>query len=292
MTESNQDDNAGEQLNLSDETLRQRLNRIIFGWESPAGKLFDVILIWAICISVLVLMLESVEWIANAYLPWLRGAEWVFTLFFTVEYAARLYCAERRMEYAKSFYGIVDLLSILPSYLAFFIPGANNLLIFRLLRVLRVFRILKLARYLTEANLLLRTMMLARRKILVFFSSVLVLSVIFGSLMYIVEGPENGFTSIPISIYWTIVTITTVGYGDIVPQTPIGQIISAMAMLTGYSIIAVPTGILTAELTQEMHRERYSRTCTGCERTGHEADAVHCRYCGSALHSQQKKSDT
>ncbi|UTF61447.1 ion transporter [Gilvimarinus sp. DA14] len=265
------------------ESLRKRLNRIIFGWDTPAGKLFDLCLIWAISISVLVLMLESVEWIVREYEPWLRAAEWTFTLLFTAEYLTRIYCAERRWAYIKSFYGIVDLLSILPSYLAFFIPGANNLLIIRLLRVLRIFRILKLARYLSEANLLMRTMMLARRKIFVFFSSVLVLSVIFGSLMYMVEGPAHGFTSIPKSIYWTIVTITTVGYGDIVPQTILGQIISAAAMLTGYSIIAVPTGILTAELAQEMQRDRHRRYCPGCQRSGHEADAAHCKHCGEAL---------
>lgn len=269
--------------NATDHSLRTRLNHIIFGWESPAGKLFDVCLIWAISISVLVLMLESVEWIVRDYEPWLRTAEWTFTLLFTAEYLTRIYCAERRWAYIKSFYGIVDLLSILPSYLAFFIPGANNLLIIRLLRVLRVFRILKLARYLSEANLLMRTMMLARRKIFVFFSSVLVLSVIFGSLMYMVEGPAHGFTSIPKSIYWTIVTITTVGYGDIVPQTILGQIISAAAMLTGYSIIAVPTGILTAELAQEMQRDRHRRHCPGCNRSGHEADAAHCKHCGTEL---------
>ncbi|WP_020210270.1 ion transporter [Gilvimarinus chinensis] len=267
----------------ANESLRQKLNRIIFGWESPAGKLFDVCLIWAISISVLVLMLESVEWIVREYDLWLRAAEWTFTLLFTAEYLTRVYCAERRWAYVKSFYGIVDLLSILPSYLAFFIPGANNLLIIRLLRVLRIFRILKLARYLSEANLLMRTMLLARRKIFVFFSSVLVLSVIFGSLMYMVEGPAHGFTSIPKSIYWTIVTITTVGYGDIVPQTILGQIISAAAMLTGYSIIAVPTGILTAELAQEMQRDRYRRHCPECKRSGHEADAAHCKHCGAEL---------
>ncbi|WP_052480946.1 ion transporter [Gilvimarinus agarilyticus] len=266
-----------------DETLRQKLNRIIFGWDTPAGQRFDILLIWAICISVLVLMLESVDWIAINYRPLLRATEWTFTLLFTAEYLVRLYCSENRWRYVKSFYGIVDLLSILPSYLAFFIPGANNLLIIRMLRVLRIFRILKLVRYLGEANLLARTMMLARRKILVFFGSVLILSTVFGSLMYMVEGAENGFTSIPKSIYWTIVTITTVGYGDIVPHTVLGQIISALAMLTGYSIIAVPTGILTAELAQEMQRERVSRNCPKCTRAGHEADAIHCKHCGEQL---------
>ena len=182
-----------------------------------------------------------------------------------------------------SFYGLVDLLSILPTYLALFVPGANHLLIIRLLRVLRIFRILKLVRYLSEANILGRAMVQSRRKILIFFSTVLVLSTIFGSLMYAIEGPTHGFSSIPKSIYWTIVTITTVGYGDITPQTPLGQVIAALAMLTGYSIIAIPTGILTAELAQEMQRERIGQACKNCNKSGHDRDAVHCKFCGARM---------
>lgn len=263
--------------------LQKKLNEVIFGWDTPAGRLFDLALIYAIVISVSLLMLESVEWIADDYRVELRGLEWLFTIIFTFEYAARLYSARSTFKYMRSFYGIVDLLSILPSYLALFVPGANHLLIIRFLRVLRIFRILKLARYLSEANILGRAMIQSRRKIFIFFSTVLVLSTIFGSLMYVVEGPGNGFSSIPKSIYWTIVTITTVGYGDITPHTVLGQVIASMAMLTGYSIIAVPTGILTAELAEEMSRDRIGRSCKNCSKSGHDRDAVHCKFCGARM---------
>ncbi len=263
--------------------LKARLNEIIFGTDTPAGKNFDLALIILIISSVFVLMLESLQDFAGRYQLYLSIAEWTFTAIFTVEYFVRIYCTPHRLRYVRSFYGVIDLLSILPSYLSLIFPGANYLLIVRLLRVLRVFRILKLMRYLTEANVLLRSMMMARRKIMIFFFSVFVLSVIFGSLMYIVEGPDNGFSSIPKSVYWTIVTITTVGYGDITPHTSLGQFIAAIAMLTGYSIIAVPTGILTAELTQEMQRDRQRRRCGSCEQGGHEAHARYCLHCGHAL---------
>ncbi len=263
--------------------LKHRLNEIIFGTETTEGRIFDVVLICLILTSVLVLMLESLDAISQSYFIYLRVAEWAFTIIFTVEYMVRFYCSPKPFKYASSFYGAIDLLSILPSYLSLLIPGANYLLIVRILRVLRVFRILKLVRYLGEANVLMRSMFMARRKILVFFFSVLVLSVIFGSLMYIVEGPQNGFSSIPTSVYWTIVTITTVGYGDITPQTPLGQLVAALAMLTGYSIIAVPTGILTAELTQEISRDRARRRCPHCHHAGHDIDSNYCRHCGGAL---------
>ena len=268
---------------MSQSPLQKKINEIIFGWETPAGRLFDLVLIYAIVVSVVLLMLESVVWIAELYRPELRILEWTFTVIFTLEYGARLYSARNPWRYMCSFYGLVDLLSILPTYLALFVPGANHLLIIRLLRVLRIFRILKLVRYLSEANILGRAMVQSRRKILIFFSTVLVLSTIFGSLMYAIEGPSNGFSSIPKSIYWTIVTITTVGYGDITPQTPLGQVIAALAMLTGYSIIAIPTGILTAELAQEMQRERIGQACKNCNKSGHDRDAVHCKYCGARM---------
>lgn len=260
--------------------LQEKLYVIIFGTNTPAGRRFDVVLIYMILLSVLVMALESVPGIKSRFGVELRALEWVFTGLFTVEYLLRLYCFPERWRYARSFYGVVDLLAILPSYLGLLIGNVQYLLIIRLLRVLRIFRVLKLARYLSEANILVRAMLMSRRKILVFFSSVLVLSTIFGSLMYLVEGPQHGFTSIPKSIYWTIVTITTVGYGDITPHTPLGQMIAAMAMLTGYSIIAVPTGILTAELANEMQRDRSSRVCNHCSCVGHDIDAVFCRRCG------------
>ncbi|SMF43510.1 voltage-gated potassium channel [Alteromonadaceae bacterium Bs31] len=263
--------------------LRERVYVVIFGTDTPAGKRFDMVLIYLILLSVLALMVDSVEGLSAGWGRYLFITEWVFSIIFTLEYAVRIYCSPKPLKYITSFYGVVDLISVLPSYLSLIFPGANYLLVLRLLRVLRVFRILKLVRYLSEANILLRAMFMSRRKILVFFVCVLVLSTIFGSLMYVVEGPAHGFSSIPKSIYWTIVTITTVGYGDITPQTVLGQVIAAAAMLTGYSILAVPTGIFTAELAQEMLRARTAARCKSCERGGHDSDADYCRHCGSAL---------
>jgi len=263
--------------------LQKKLNDIIFGTESPAGKRFDVVLIYLILVSVLALIIDSISWLPDSWRIYLQVLEWAFTVMFTVEYVVRIYVSIKPWRYIFSFYGVVDFISVLPSYLSLLIPGANYLLVFRLLRVLRIFRILKLVRYLSEANILFRAILLSRRKILIFFGSVLVLCTIFGSLMYIVEGPENGFSSIPRSIYWTIVTITTVGYGDITPHTILGQVIASAAMLTGYSILAVPTGIFTAELAQEMQRARTRRSCEQCLAVGHETDAKHCRHCGGGL---------
>ena len=263
--------------------LKRLVHEVIFGTDTPAGRHFDVVLIIVILASVLVLMVASIQELpANIFFT-LYIAEWVFTIIFTIEYMLRFYSSPRPFKYATSFFGVIDFLSVIPSYLSLIIVGGNYLAIIRLLRVLRVFRVLKLVRYLGEANVLLRSMMMSRRKIMIFFFSVLVLSVIFGSLMYIVEGPEHGFNSIPKSVYWTIVTITTVGYGDITPQTPLGQFIAALAMLTGYSIIAVPTGILTAELAQEIQREKERRVCGSCGKIGHDADANFCRNCGAKL---------
>ncbi len=263
--------------------FRARLYKIIFGTDTPAGQTFDIILIYVILTSVLLVMLDSVEALSSLYGTTFFRLEWFFTLLFTIEYLVRIYCSPHPLRYVRSFYGIVDLLSIVPSYLAFFIDNVHFLLVIRLFRVLRVFRVFKLFRYLSEANILLRAMRMARRKIFVFFFSVIVLTSIFGSLMFIIEGPQNGFTSIPISIYWAIVTITTVGYGDITPQTPIGRAIAAMAMLTGYAIIAVPTGIITAELSREMGRSRQVRSCPACNCIGHDSDARFCRLCAAQL---------
>ena len=267
----------------NDIPLKQHFYNVIFGHHTPAGKLFDVVLIYTILLSVFVVVLDSVTVLSDSYGVYFRAFEWALTLLFTIEYMTRIYCSPNRWAYIFSFYGIVDLLSIIPSYLSLFISGISYLLIIRLLRVLRIFRVLKLVRYLSEANVLARSLVMSRRKILVFFSVVLVLATLFGSLMFVVEGPENGFTSIPKSIYWTIVTITTVGYGDITPQTVLGQVIAALVMLTGYSIIAVPTGIVTAEIAQEMQRQRDNKYCQHCDRTGHESDADYCRYCGAKL---------
>ncbi len=264
-------------------SLKHRIYTIIFGTNTPEGKLFDLVLIYTILFSVVVVVLDSVDALSSDYGVYLKTIEWILTIAFTIEYAVRIYSSPNPWGYIRSFYGIVDLLSILPSYLGLFYADIGYLLVIRILRVLRVFRVLKLMRYLGEANLLMRSMVLSRRKIFVFFSFVLVLAVIFGSLMFVVEGPENGFTSIPRSVYWTIVTITTVGYGDITPHTVFGQLIATLVMLTGYSIIAVPTGIFTAEIAQEMQRQRLVKHCQNCNTSGHETDAEYCRKCGAEL---------
>ncbi len=264
-------------------SFREKTYRVIFGTDTPAGQRFDIALIYLILVSVLAIVLASIESIKMQYGDWLFRLEWAFTLLFSIEYLVRIYSSPKPLRYIFSFYGLIDLLSIIPTYLALLFPAANYWLVVRLLRVLRIFRVFKLVRYLTEANLLLRSMYAARRKVLVFFTVVLVICVIFGSLMFLVEGPENGFTSIPRSIYWTIVTITTVGYGDITPQTVFGQIIATMAMLTGYSIIAIPTGIFTAEIAREMIAESNNRQCNVCNRSGHHSEAEYCFQCGVSL---------
>ncbi|MFD1216495.1 MULTISPECIES: ion transporter [Microbulbifer] len=262
---------------------RKLLNEVIFGTDTPAGKYFDVFLIWTILFSVGLVMLASVQSWAVRHGSTFVTLEWFFTALFTVEYLTRIYCATDRRAYIFSFYGVVDLLAILPSYLALIFTGATYLMVIRLLRVLRIFRILKLVRYLRDANLLVRSLWQVRRRILVFYASVLVICIIFGSVMFIVEGPKHGFTSIPISIYWTIVTITTVGFGDITPHTPLGQTIASLTMLIGYSIIAVPTGIVTAELAHELGRDKSLARCANCGRAGHDTDSEYCKHCGYKL---------
>ncbi|MDP1519691.1 ion transporter [Porticoccus litoralis] len=269
--------------------LREKLYQIIFGTDTPLGQRFDIFLIYAILISVLAVILTTVDALNSRYSTTFFVIEWFFTGLFTIEYALRIFCSPNRPKYLFSFYGIIDLVSIIPSYLALMITGAHYLMIIRLVRVLRIFRVLKLVRYLSEADVLMRSLHQARRKIFVFFSAVLVLSTLFGCLMYVVEGPDNGFSSIPISIYWTIVTITTVGYGDITPHTVIGQLISTLAMLTGYSIIAIPTGIITAELANEIQREKSLYPCPNCVKAGHDRDAIHCKWCGASLGTLEER---
>lgn len=271
---------------MVESTVRQKIYKVIFETDTTLGQRFDIILIYAILLSVLAVMLTSIEQVNNQFGYWLFRIEWIFTILFSLEYLLRIYSSPKPLKYIFSFYGIVDLISIIPSYLALIIPEASYWLVVRLLRVLRIFRVLKMVRYLSEANLLLRSIYQSRRKVLVFFTVVLILSIIFGSLMFLVEGPERGFTSVPKSIYWTIVTITTVGYGDITPQTVFGQIIATMVMLTGYSIIAIPTGILTAEISSEMRKERNNRLCSNCNRSGHHNDANYCYHCGVQLPSE------
>lgn len=264
-------------------SLKHHLYVIIFGTHTRAGRIFDIALIIAIITSLVVLILESLPSVMTEWSRELRYIEYTFTALFTVEYLLRLYCSPKPKSYATSFYGVVDLLAILPTYLAIFFPGASFMGVVRLLRVMRIFRILKLVRYLQDSNILLRSLLMARRKILIFFSTVGILVTIFGALIFVIEGPHNGFTSIPKSIYWAIVTITTVGYGDMVPQTHLGKAIASLTMLLGYSILAVPTGIITAELNNEMNAHKELVKCPNCNRSGHDSDAMHCKHCGSEL---------
>jgi len=272
-------------MDASDDTLRLKLRQIIFGTETKAGRYFDLALIVSIVLSVSLVFLDTIDSVHQRYGDIIRIIEWFFTGLFTLEYLLRLYCSAEPMKYARSFYGVVDLLSILPSYLALIFPGANFTLVIRVLRLFRIFRVLKLLRYLSEGNILLRAMMQSSRKVFLFFFSVSLIVMVLSAIMYVVEGPEHGFTSMPKSIYWTIVTITTVGYGDITPQTTLGQAIAAMTMLIGYSIIAIPTGILTAEISQEIVRKKDLRRCSNCLKMGHEVNAVYCDKCGSELES-------
>ncbi|MCJ7771635.1 MAG: ion transporter [Desulfobacterales bacterium] len=263
--------------------LKKRLHEIIFEADTPAGKYFDVILIIGILVSVLMVMLDSVSAIQKSYGGFLYAAEWFFTILFTIEYVLRLYCVRRPILYARSFYGIVDLLAILPTYLSILIPGSQYFLVIRLLRVLRIFRVLKLVQYLSEARLLINALRASKRKIIVFLFTVLTLVVIFGSMMYFIESKESGFTSIPRSIYWAIVTLTTVGYGDISPKTGMGQFLAAMIMILGYAMIAIPTGIVTVEMASTFSKKVSTQACPECSAEGHDTDAMHCKYCGAKL---------
>ncbi|GIU10140.1 ion transporter [Shewanella morhuae] len=267
----------------SESPLKRQLRLIIFGTDTPAGRYFDIGLMLCIVLSVGLVFLDTVEMFHREYGQIIRVLEWVFTVIFTIEYGLRLYCATHPVLYARSFYGLIDLLSVLPTYLALLFPGANFTLVIRILRLFRIFRVLKLLRYLSEGNVLLKAMMQSSRKVFLFFFSVSLIVMVLSAVMYVVEGPNNGFSSIPKSVYWTIVTITTVGYGDITPQTGLGQAIASLTMLIGYSIIAIPTGILTAEISHEVRRSRDLRSCNQCHKTGHDLDAMYCSRCGCEL---------
>lgn len=264
---------------------RRRVFTIVFESDTPAGKLFDVVLIIAILLSVAAVLADSVESISVRHGKVLNALEWVFTILFTIEYITRLSCVERPMRYARSFYGIVDLVSILPTYLTAFFPEASLLIDVRILRLMRVFRIFKLTAYLSEYRLLADALAASSRKVMVFLSVVVMMVLIIGTLMYVIEGPEHGFTSIPLAVYWAISTITTVGYGDLVPRTDVGRALASFMMLLGWGILAVPTGIVTAEMTAQQFRARrlFRRTCPACRSDGHDEDAAYCRDCGAAL---------
>lgn len=259
------------------------MHEIIFEADTPAGKAFDVALIWSVILSVATVVLESVNGIRGNYGDVLQILEWFFTFLFTVEYALRLLCVQRPLAYATSFFGLVDLLAILPTYFSLMVPGSQYLLNIRILRLLRIFRIFKLTEYLSEARVIRSALLASRRKISVFLFAMMTVVVIIGSAMYVVEGQEHGFSDIPTSIYWAIVTMTTVGYGDISPQTPLGKALASLVMILGYGLLAVPTGIVSVEISQASRRGVTTRACMDCGADGHDLDAVHCKYCGARL---------
>jgi voltage-gated potassium channel len=264
---------------------RERLYTIIFEADTPAGRRFDIILVGVILLSIAVVIMDSVPSLTHGMERPLNVLEWTFTLLFSAEYLARLASVRRPLSYATSFFGVIDLLSILPAYFALLVPEASALLDIRILRLLRIFRIFKLTLYIAEYVRLGQALAASGRKILIFLSVVLMAVLILGTVMYVVEGPEHGFTSIPIAMYWATVTMTTVGYGDLAPQTSLGRLIASFMMLLGWGILAVPTGIVTAEMTsQRMNRAAPAlRTCPSCLKEGHDTDAVYCKACGELL---------
>jgi voltage-gated potassium channel len=263
---------------------RLRLYTVIFEADTRAGRLFDLTLIWLILASVAVVVLDSVEAVRAQYGGLFTVLEWTFTLLFTAEYVARLVCVRQPMRYVRSFYGVIDLLAVLPTYLAVLVPGLHALIDVRLLRLLRLFRILKLGAYVAEFGAMGRALASSRRKIFVFLSFVMLVVWVMGTLMYVVEGPAGGFTSIPIGVYWAITTMTTVGFGDITPKTDLGRLIASVMMLIGWGTLAVPTGIVSAEfVAQKVHREPTTRTCHECLSEGHLPNARFCRDCGAEL---------
>ena len=264
--------------------FRGRLHKIVFEADTFAGKAFDVTLLALILSSITVVILESIASFRADYSQLFFQLEWIFTIIFTIEYVLRLYATKNPWKYATSFFGILDLLAILPTYLSLLGVGSRQLLVVRALRLIRVFRIFKLGHFLNEGATIINALRASRAKITVFLAFVLLLVLIMGSLMYVVEGANNkGFSDIPSSVYWAVVTLTTVGYGDIIPKTPIGQFFSVVIMLMGYAIIAVPTGIVSAEMAHHRNKPT-TQTCPNCSRQGHDEDAEFCKYCGSNLH--------
>jgi voltage-gated potassium channel len=273
------------------ESWRQNLYRVIFEAETPLGKAFDVGLLWAILASVLVVVLDSMESFNQGEHRTLLYLEWGFTALFTIEYVLRLITAPHPVRYARSFFGLIDLAAIVPTYLTLLFPGVQSLLVIRVLRLLRVFRVFKLARYMGELQVLVEALRASRRKVAVVVGGALCIVTIIGAIMYLVEGPESGFTSIPRSMYWAIVTMTTVGYGDISPQTPVGQFLASLVMLMGYSLIAVPTGIVSVELAEATRRTGNTVTSPTCLHEGHAPDAIYCRRCASVLDPDSELRD-
>lgn len=265
-------------------TRKRQLHDIIFKTDTSSGRFFDIALMIAIILSIIVVMLDSVSKIHNNYGNALYFAEWAFTILFTMEYILRIYTAEDKRKYIFSFYGIIDLLAILPTYISLFLVGYQYLIIIRVLRLLRIFRILKLYRFIGASSHLVESLKASRHKIAVFLSAVMAIVVVMGAAMYLIEGPDHGFRSIPESIYWAIITLTTVGYGDITPVTPLGKTLAALVMILGYSIIAVPTGIITSELTKSKKSEpEDGNCCEGCGCDCHDKGANYCNVCGKEL---------
>jgi voltage-gated potassium channel len=262
---------------------RKRLYIIIFGSDTEAGKLFDILLFWMIILSIACAIMESVPQLGPDVRAWLRQAEWAFTLLFAVEYVLRLISVPRPAIYARSFFGLIDLFSIIPTFLSLVLVGTQSLLVIRAVRLLRVFRVLKLAKYLRESRILITALKASRHKILVFLGGVMTLILIISALMYLIEGPAHGFTSIPVSMYWTVVTLTTVGYGDITPLTPLGKFMSSLVMLMGYGILAVPTGIVSVELGRVDYRPRLFKECPRCGENRHLIKSRYCSRCGERL---------
>ncbi len=273
--------------NSQHKTWKDKLHEVIYEADTPIGKLFDIIILILILASIVLVMLESVSYLNAEYASFFNSAEWVITILFTIEYFLRIIAINKPKSYIFSYFGIIDLLSTIPKYLSLFFVGTHALAALRALRLLRVFRILKLARYIGESNNLLKSLVASRAKISVFLFAVLIISVILGTIMYLIEGPQYGFTSIPRSVYWCIVTLTTVGYGDISPHTPLGQFIASIVMVLGYGIIAVPTGIVSAEYAQQSKKiDLNTQSCSNCNENNHSDDAKFCYKCGEDLHNE------
>lgn len=276
---------------FTDEEFKQKVGNIIFDTDTPIGKLFDICLMGFIILSVLIVIVESL--LPPSITPYLHILEWVFTIFFSMEYALRLYCAQNRRRYAFSFFGVIDLLSTLPTYLSFFFSGAHGLMVIRVFRIIRVFRVFKLFDFLSEGHMLLQSLKESSRKIIVFFLFVLLLAISIGTIMYLVENgePNSNFTNIPKGIYWAVVTMTTVGYGDVTPVTATGQFLSTVVMLLGYTILAVPTGIVSASMITQSQKAP-GQVCPHCHKVGHDTNALFCKYCGNPLAEEENDDDT
>jgi voltage-gated potassium channel len=274
-------DSSTSDVKATSSTMKEKIHEVIFEADTPSGKYFDIALLFSIIVSVIAVSLESIEAIDKVYHSQLVMIEWFFTILFTIEYILRLYSTKHSVKYSTSFFGVVDLLAILPTYLSIFVPGAQSLLVIRGLRLLRIFRVFKLSRYLGEANVLTEAIIQSKTRIIVFLSTITVLSFITGAGMYLVEGPKHGFTSIPQSVYWAITTLTSTGYGDTVPITPIGKMLAIFIMIMGYSLIIVPTGIISTEMMKL--GDISTQACKNCSKEGHDFNAKFCKHCGFEL---------